>query len=84
MCTVLYGNTMYSELIEETSRASSCYTPSGSSYSVLSTSASIMLTAKLVGEGFARPNAENELPLDINYAKLNEWLVSALQIESVA
>ena len=43
-----------------------------------------MLTAKLVGEGFARPNAENELPLDINYAKLNEWLVSALQIESVA
>ena len=33
------------------------------------------LTAKLVGEGFARPNADSELPIDINYAKLAEWLV---------
>ena len=41
-----------------------------------------MLTAKLVGEGYARPNADNELPLDINYAKLNEWLVSALLVGS--
>lgn len=32
--------------------------------------------AKLVGEGYDRPNAENELPLDVNYAKVAEWLVS--------
>lgn len=36
------------------------------------------LTAKLVGSGYERPNAESELPLDINYAKLGEWLVSSL------
>lgn len=35
-----------------------------------------MLTAKLIGEGFSRPNADSELPIDINYAKVNEWLVS--------
>ncbi len=32
--------------------------------------------AKLVGEGYDRPNADNELPLDVNYAKVSEWLVS--------
>ena len=32
--------------------------------------------AKLVGEGFERPNAEGDLPLDVNYAKVGEWLVS--------
>ncbi|KAL4551677.1 hypothetical protein Ndes2526B_g05947 [Nannochloris sp. 'desiccata'] len=31
--------------------------------------------AKLVGEGYERPNAENELPLDVNYAKVSDWLV---------
>ncbi len=31
--------------------------------------------AKLVSEGFEKPSAESELPLDINYAKLVEWLV---------
>jgi hypothetical protein len=36
-----------------------------------------MLTAKLIGEGYAKPNADSELPIDINYAKVNEWLVSA-------
>lgn len=34
------------------------------------------LTAKLVGSGYERPTADSELPLDINYAKLGEWLVS--------
>lgn len=33
------------------------------------------LTAKLVGGGFERPDADKQLPLDINYAKLPEWLV---------
>ena len=31
--------------------------------------------AKLVGEGYERPNADNEVPLDVNYAKVTEWLV---------
>ena len=31
--------------------------------------------AKLVGEGFGRPNAKDETPLDIQYSKLAEWLV---------
>ena len=33
------------------------------------------LTAKLVGGGYERPDADKELPLDVNYAKLPEWLV---------
>ncbi len=33
------------------------------------------LVAKLVGEGVGRPEAA--LPIDINYAKLGEWLVSS-------
>jgi CDK5 regulatory subunit-associated protein 3 len=28
------------------------------------------------GEGFGRPDGESSLPIDINYAKLVEWLVS--------
>lgn len=28
-----------------------------------------------VGEGFGRPGGESDLPIDINYAKLIEWLV---------
>lgn len=35
------------------------------------------LTAKLVGEGFAKPDADSTLPIDIRYEKLGEWLVSA-------
>jgi len=31
--------------------------------------------AKLVGEGFEKPDGEQELPIDINYAKLVEWVV---------
>ncbi|KAI8112506.1 hypothetical protein M9434_003829 [Picochlorum sp. BPE23] len=31
--------------------------------------------AKLVGEGFDKPDGEQELPIDINYAKLVEWVV---------
>ncbi|KAL4459017.1 hypothetical protein ABPG75_013882 [Micractinium tetrahymenae] len=38
------------------------------------------LTAKLVGAGYERPNADSELPLDINYAKLGEWLVDRKQV----
>jgi hypothetical protein len=29
------------------------------------------------GEGYDKPNAEQELPIDINYQKLSEWLVGA-------
>lgn len=32
--------------------------------------------AKKVGEGYGKPKAEEELPIDINYAKLVEWLIS--------
>jgi hypothetical protein len=28
------------------------------------------------GEGYDKPNADQELPIDINYQKLAEWLVS--------
>lgn len=31
--------------------------------------------ARKVGEGYDRPNADSELPIDINYARLAEWLV---------
>jgi hypothetical protein len=34
------------------------------------------LTAKLVGEGFAAPDGDKTLPIDVPYAKLSEWLVS--------
>ena len=30
---------------------------------------------KLEGGGFGRPNADNELPIDIHYQKLSAWLV---------
>lgn len=33
------------------------------------------LIAKLEGGGYERPDADKQLPLDINYAKLGEWLV---------
>jgi hypothetical protein len=42
------------------------------------------LTAKLVGEGYERPDADNKLPIDINYAKLNEWLVRACKGQPAA
>jgi hypothetical protein len=35
------------------------------------------MLAKLVGEGFERPAGDLALLLDINYAKMIEWLVSA-------
>ena len=31
--------------------------------------------ARKIGEGVDRPNGDNELPIDINYQKLAEWLV---------
>ena len=31
-----------------------------------------------VGAGFDRPDGDRALPLDINYAKLSEWLVSSV------
>lgn len=34
-----------------------------------------LLVAKLEGGGYERPDADKQLPLDINYAKLGEWLV---------
>lgn len=30
---------------------------------------------KMEGGGFSRPNADNELPIDIQYQKLSAWLV---------
>jgi hypothetical protein len=35
--------------------------------------------ARKTGEGYAKPNADQELPIDINYQKLPEWLVRATQ-----
>ncbi|WIA38655.1 hypothetical protein OEZ86_001962 [Tetradesmus obliquus] len=32
--------------------------------------------ARKTGEGYDKPNADQELPIDINYQKLPEWLVS--------
>lgn len=32
--------------------------------------------ARKTGEGYDKPNAEQELPIDVNYQKLAEWLVS--------
>lgn len=34
--------------------------------------------AKKIGEGMERPNADKELPLDINYQKIVDWLVKGL------
>ncbi len=35
------------------------------------------LTPTKIGEGFGRPGGESDLPIDVNYAKLAEWLVNA-------
>ena len=32
--------------------------------------------AKLVGQGVEKPNADRELPLDLHYQKLIDWMVS--------
>jgi len=37
--------------------------------------------ASLVGEGYERPNADSDLPLDVNYAKVSEWLVSKIEYQ---
>ena len=34
--------------------------------------------AKLIGEGYGKPDGKDETPIDIQYAKLAEWLVSNL------
>lgn len=31
--------------------------------------------AKLVGEGYDKPTGDSELPIDINYSKIVEWVV---------
>ncbi len=33
-----------------------------------------------VGEGMDKPNADNELPIDINYQRLIDWLVNPAQV----
>lgn len=43
----------------------------------MSASGSDPKVVRKAGEGFDRPNAQAELPIDINYQKLSEWLVSA-------
>lgn len=32
--------------------------------------------ARLVGYGYDRPSGDDEMPLDVHYAKVTEWLVS--------
>lgn len=31
--------------------------------------------AKLMGEGYGKPDSKDEAPIDIQYAKIGEWLV---------
>lgn len=31
--------------------------------------------ARLIGEGYGRPDGKDETPIDIQYAKIAEWLV---------
>lgn len=31
--------------------------------------------ARLVGEGYERPDADSAEGLDVNYARVNEWMV---------
>ena len=31
--------------------------------------------ARLIGEGYGKPDGKDETPIDIQYAKLAEWLV---------
>ncbi|WIA18375.1 hypothetical protein OEZ85_009837 [Tetradesmus obliquus] len=42
----------------------------------MSTASSDPRIARKTGEGYDKPNADQELPIDINYQKLPEWLVS--------
>ncbi len=42
----------------------------------LSTSRPAMNFVRMEGSGFGRPNADNELPIDIPYQKLSAWLVT--------
>ena len=32
--------------------------------------------ARKIGEGYDRPGGHSDLPIDINYARVAEWLVS--------
>lgn len=32
--------------------------------------------ARLIGEGYGKPDGKDETPIDIQYAKIAEWLVS--------
>lgn len=38
--------------------------------------------ARKVGEGYDKPNADQELPIDINYKTLTDWLVRVLAAEA--
>lgn len=33
--------------------------------------------ARLIGEGYGKPDGKDETPVDIPYAKIAEWLVSS-------
>lgn len=35
--------------------------------------------AKLVGEGYEKPSGDSEMPLDVNYAKIVDWMVRVMQ-----
>ena len=41
--------------------------------------------ARLIGEGYGKPDGKDETPIDIQYAKIAEWLVrcSSLGHESL-
>jgi hypothetical protein len=36
--------------------------------------------ARKIGEGYERPDGDSNLPLDVNYAKVAEWLVNRKQV----
>ena len=38
--------------------------------------------ARKIGEGYDRPDGDSSLPLDVNYAKVSEWLVDRKLVPS--
>ena len=38
--------------------------------------------ARLIGEGYGKPDGKDETPIDIQYAKIAEWLVRFEMIAS--
>lgn len=36
--------------------------------------------ARLIGEGYGKPDGKDETPIDIQYAKIAEWLVGGFKL----